>query len=60
MNRLRELAIEVLDDPHGITHEAWTILYEMVEKDDQHREFAEMVKGVEGRVFLPEGHGIEL
>ena len=57
--KLRELAVEVLDDPHGITHEAWTILFEMLQTEGEHSEFAEAVKGAEGRVFLPEGHGIK-
>lgn len=58
---IRTLALEVLDDPHGISQDAWEALYRVLDQCDTDlaAEFAQAVDGSEGRVFLPEGHGIK-
>jgi hypothetical protein len=59
MPTLRELALELLDDPHGITQEAWAVLYALLEaSDDEYEDIAKAVDGSEGRVFLGEDHGL--
>lgn len=57
---IRTLALELLDDQHGITQDAWNALYVVLEETsvDMAAEFANAVDGSEGRVFLPEGHGL--
>lgn len=53
---LRELAIRLLDDPHGISDVAWDLLSQMlVDSED----IFLAIRKAEGRVFLPEGHEID-
>lgn len=59
MASLRELALEVLDDEHGITQDAWAVLYALLEEQGEHEDIAKAVDGCEGRVYLPEGHGLQ-
>jgi len=56
--KLRELAIELLDDEHGITQDAWAVLHEALERDE-HNDIISAVDGNSGRVYLPSDHGIE-
>ena len=59
MNKLRELALELLDDEHGISTDAWAVLQPMlVENGDQ--DILDAIDGCEGRVYLSEDHGIEI
>jgi len=61
MERLRELALELLDDPHGISQDAWVVLYALFEASDEDcDDIAKALKGTEGRVYLRENHGIEM
>ena len=54
---LRNLAMELLDDEHGITQEAWEILFQMLERNGD-QDIIDAVTGSEGRVYLRENHGI--
>jgi len=59
---LVKLAIAILDDPHGITTEAWEALVEVLELQYSPRppplliqKLLGAIDGREGRVYLPEG-----
>ena len=61
MSQIRELALELLDDGEGITQDAWPLLCEMLVDDPEgdSSDIREAVGGSEGRVYLPENHGIK-
>jgi 5-hydroxyisourate hydrolase-like protein (transthyretin family) len=59
MSTLRELALEVLDDEYGITQDAWAVLFDLLAaSNEEYEDIAEAVTGADGRVFLPENHGL--
>lgn len=55
--RLRELALELLDDEHGITQDAWAVLFDLLAVKP-HNDIINAVTGSEGRVYLPKDHGL--
>lgn len=56
---LRNLAIECLDDEHGITMDAWhAFVMAFQNAGVPHNDFLTAVDGQDGRVYLPEDHGI--
>jgi hypothetical protein len=53
---MRELAIALLDDEHGISEHAWDVLQMLLEAgDDDFSDIINNVKAVQGRWILPEG-----
>jgi len=59
---LVKLAVAVLDDPHGITTEAWDIFTEAFKQQYGSRcppakvqKIMGAINGSDGRVYLPEG-----
>jgi len=61
---LRDLALDLLDDDHGISMDAWTTLYTLAEQEGV--EFQDIIDAtgvtewIGGRrVYLPDEHGIE-
>lgn len=54
---LRELALELLDDEHGISSDAWNVLYSAL-VEAGHNDIIQAVDGCDGRVYLSEGHGL--
>lgn len=56
---MRELAIVILDDEHGIRMSAWKFLRDVLVEDGGHEgrndDILDAVKNTEGRVYLPEG-----
>lgn len=59
---LVNLAVAILDDPHGITTEAWEALTEVFKQQYGSRSPPPLVQkligaidGCDGRVYLPEG-----
>lgn len=51
---MRELAIALLDDSHGIHNRAWPLLRDLMIEDGKCNDIINSVKFVENRVFLPE------
>jgi hypothetical protein len=56
---LRRLALELLDDDHGITQEAWEVLYSLLEKSgEKYEDIVKTIESSDGRVYLPEDHNL--
>jgi hypothetical protein len=53
---LRQLAINLLDDSHGISEDAYDNLQEVL--GENHEDIFNAVEFDKGRYFLPENHGI--
>lgn len=51
-DKLRQMAIEVLNDDHGISQDAWLPLFELLEGN--HDDIIQAVEAQDGRLFLPE------
>lgn len=49
---LRNFAIALLDDEHGINSEAWDSLRDMLD-DNEDNDILDAVKSTEGRYYLP-------
>ena len=56
---LRNFALALLDDEHGINGEAWDSLSDML-IDDEQEDIVDATKATEGRYFLPEDVANEL
>lgn len=52
---MRELAIALLDDEHGISTNAWKMLSAVLEEEGNNEDILNAVKAQDGRFFLPEG-----
>jgi hypothetical protein len=57
-DKLKNLAIRLLDDDYGITEEAYSSLLDAI-GDDIATELNRRVKAIEGRYYLPEDHGFQ-
>ena len=57
---MRELAFELLDYEHGITQDAWAVLFKLLEQSgEEYQDIVNAVDGGEDRVWLPSNHGLE-
>ena len=56
ITQLRQLAINLLDDEHGISEDAYDGLLQLIPTGAE--EIFAVVEACEGRYFLPEDHGI--
>ncbi len=57
-DKLKNLAVRLLDDEDGITEEAYVALLDVLPQDlalELNRE----TKATDGRFYLPEGHGLK-
>lgn len=59
-DEMRDLAIKVLDDPNGISSLAWEALYKMLSGLGDNNDIIAAVKKSDGRVYLPDEHGVEV
>ena len=56
-NTMRDLAIRLLDDAHGINRQAWKLLGDILE-DEGHQDITDAVLPVGDRWRLPPDHGL--
>jgi hypothetical protein len=57
-DKLKSLAVRLLDDEEGITEEAYTALLDVLSEDIA-VELNKRVKAAQGRFYLPEGHTLQ-
>ena len=56
---MRELALELLDDGFGISMDAWSCLFPLLEESgEEFQDIVDAVETSEGRVYLEEDHGL--
>ena len=51
---MRQLAIALLNDEHGINNDAWVMLSAALEDEGGNEDILTAVKSTEGRWYLPE------
>jgi len=51
--KIRKLAIALLDDNEGINERAWNILQELLEESNQNQDLIGAVKSTDGRFYIP-------
>jgi hypothetical protein len=49
-----QLVVEILDDDHGISMDAWDILYRILHRSGDPQDILTRVRNSDGRVYLPE------
>ncbi len=52
---MRELAITLLEDEHGINSHAWQLQRDCFLDEDENADIFNAVKAIDGRWYLPEG-----
>jgi hypothetical protein len=57
-DKLKNLAVRLLDDEEGITEEAYTALLDIL-PEDVALDLNKVVEAAQGRFYLPEDHGLQ-